>query len=309
MSGLWAAAAPYVFYFFVYGLMGWCAEVAFAAVNSRQLVNRGFLNGPSCPIYGFGMVALLLALGPRQSSAPAVFVAAAVLATLVELVGGWALYKLFHARWWDYSKFRGNLGGFICPRFSLLWGLGGVVMVRLVHPPVAALTDALPDALLYWTNGVLLAAFAADVGVSFAQAAGLSRQVRRMQELAAAMRRLSDAMTQAIGTRAMTADTLLDEQKLQLMLAAMEGRENAAPLREQLLDTAAKARALRSELEQVARQRYFGMGRLLRAFPHMKAPSYAEGLSRLRAATSRLARNARAKARDLAAQKGRPGKK
>lgn len=304
MTG-WAATVPlYLFYFFAYGLLGWCVEVAFAAVNSRQLVNRGFLNGPVCPIYGVGMVCLLAVLGPRQGSVPAAFVASAVLATLVELAAGWALYRLFHTRWWDYSKFRGNLGGFICPRFSLLWGLGGVAVVRLVHPPVAALAQALPPTALWWLDGVLLAGFTVDVAVSFAQAAGFSRQLRRMQELALAMRRLSDAMTQAIGTRAMTMDTLLDEQKLQLMLAAMEGRENAAPLREQLLEAAAKARALRGEAEHMARQRYFGVGRLLRAFPHMKAPSYGEALSRLRATTSRLARAARAKAQGLAHRDG-----
>ena len=135
--------------------------------------------------------------------------------------------------------------------------------------------------------------FVVDVCLSFAQAAGLERRLRRLKDFSAGMRRLIDAMTEAIGTRAMTVDTLLDEQKLQLMLAAMEGRENAAPLREQLLEMSARARAMRDEVERLARQQHFGEGRLLRAFPHMKAPSYDETLSRLRAATARLARTAR----------------
>ena len=83
-------------YFFLYAFLGWCAEVAFAAVTTRQLVNRGFLNGPQCPIYGFGMVALLVTLGPWRQNLPAVFFGSMVLATLVELVGGWLLYRLFH---------------------------------------------------------------------------------------------------------------------------------------------------------------------------------------------------------------------
>ena len=88
----------------------------------------------------------------------------------------------------------------------------------------------------------------------------------------------------------MTADTLLDEQKLQLMLAAMEGRDNAAALRAQLLDLAAGARAQYAGAEKLARQRFFGAGRLLRALPHMKAPRQAEALARLRDLTARLAR-------------------
>ena len=116
-------------YFFLYAFLGWCAEVAFAAVTTRQLVNRGFLNGPQCPIYGFGMVALLVVLGPWRQNLPAVFFGSMVLATLVELVGGWLLYRLFHTRWWDYTDQRWNLGGYICPKFSLLWGLGGAVKI------------------------------------------------------------------------------------------------------------------------------------------------------------------------------------
>ena len=285
--------SQYVCFFFVYSILGWCVEVAFAAVNTRQLVNRGFLNGPACPVYGFGMVGLLAVLGPWQSNITVVFVVAAVLATLVELVAGVALYKLFHTRWWDYTKFRGNLGGFICPRFSLLWGLGGIIMVRLVHPPVAAAVQAVPPLALAVADGVLTVVFAVDVGISFAQAAGLERRLERLKDFSAAMRRLSDAMTDKIGTGAMTVDTLLDEQKLQLMLAAMEGRENTAALREQLLDMAARARTVRAEVERLSRQQHFGEGRLLRAFPHMKAPSYDEVLTRLRAAAVRLARTAR----------------
>ena len=135
-----------ILFFFVYALLGWCAEVAFAAVTTRQLVNRGFLNGPLCPIYGFGMVALLLAVRPVAGSAAAVFVLGLALATLVELAGGWVLYRLFHARWWDYSDQRWNLGGFICLKFSLLWGAGSVVMVRLVHPLLAGPVQRLPHA-------------------------------------------------------------------------------------------------------------------------------------------------------------------
>ena len=49
-----------------------------------------------------------------------------MLTTAIELVGGWALFKIYHIRWWDYSNMKFNLGGYICPQFSLLWGLGSV---------------------------------------------------------------------------------------------------------------------------------------------------------------------------------------
>ena len=142
-------AARTVYWFFVYGLLGWCAEVVFAAVKEHRLVNRGFLCGPICPIYGFGMVALLYAARALGApglplSVPVVFVVGGVLTTLLELVAGWGLYRLFRIRWWDYTGIPFNVGGYICPQFSLLWGLGSVVMVKGLHPLLARLGDRIP---------------------------------------------------------------------------------------------------------------------------------------------------------------------
>lgn len=279
--------ARLVLYFYVYSLLGWCAEVAFAAVKERRLVNRGFLNGPLCPIYGFGMAGLLAILGDWRHNVIAVFFIGMTLATLLELVGGYLLYRLFHTRWWDYSENRGNLGGFICPKFSLLWGVASVVVVMGLHPLLSAPIQRLPRRAVLALDLLLTLYLAADTAVSFAQAAGLNRQLRQLDELAESLRRLSDAMTGVIGEGAMTADTLLDEQKLQWTLAKMEGRDNAAALREQLLAQAAKARALRAELERTARQRYFGIGRLLRAYPRM-VTVHREALARLRALAAAL---------------------
>ena len=115
-------AARTVYWFFVYGLLGWCAEVIFAAVKEHRLVNRGFLCGPICPIYGFGMVALLYAARALGApglplSVPVVFVVGGVLTTLLELVAGWGLYRLFRIRWWDYTGIPFNLGGHPDRRF------------------------------------------------------------------------------------------------------------------------------------------------------------------------------------------------
>ncbi len=102
--------------------------------HHRQLVNRGFLNGPVCPIYGFGMIIVLFALTPLEDSALLLYIGGVILPSALELVGGWALYKLYHTRWWDYSDFPFNIGGYICLEFCLLWGVGTLVVMRIVHP-------------------------------------------------------------------------------------------------------------------------------------------------------------------------------
>lgn len=279
-------------YFLIYAFLGWCAEVAFAAVTLHALVNRGFLNGPICPIYGCGMVCMLVLLGDAAASLPAVFFGGMVITTLVELIGGWALYQLFHTRWWDYSNFKWNLGGYICPQFTLLWGIGSVALVMGVHPVVARLVATVPALPLLVAGGICFVLLAADVALSAAAAVGLNRRLAEIDEMRAAIRKTSDALTTVIGTNAMTMDELLDEQKLQLMLARMEGRDNAAELRAQLTELAARARVERARVEQLARQQFFGMGRLLRAFPHMKAPSHTEAMAILHEVSARMARTA-----------------
>lgn len=293
-------AARTVYWFFVYGALGWCAEVVFAALKEHRLVNRGFLCGPICPIYGFGMVALLYAVqGLVQlglpASAPVVFVAGGLLATLVELIGGWGLFRLFHIRWWDYSGLPGNLGGYICPQFALLWGLGSVAMAKGLHPLLARLGDRIPLNALLALDGALLAVFLADTAVSAAAAAGLDRKLKEIDELRARLRRTSDRLTEVLGTGAMTADTLLDEQKLQLALARMEHRDDAEALRAELT---AHAAALRARLRDVERDR-LGARRLLRAFPRMRSLRYSESLTATREALRTLRRLAR-EARDAA---------
>ena len=83
-------------YFFIYGILGWCAEVAFAAVKERRFVNRGFLNGPICPIYGVGVVMVVVFLEPFEDQWLLLYLASAVLVTLIEGMTGYVLDKLFH---------------------------------------------------------------------------------------------------------------------------------------------------------------------------------------------------------------------
>ena len=110
-------------YFFLYSFLGWVTEVAFHAVTQGKFVNRGFLNGPVCPIYGTGMVAVLLILGEYVSRPWAVFLVGVALPTAIELVTGWVLERFFHNKWWDYSSRRFNLKGYICLEFSICGAL------------------------------------------------------------------------------------------------------------------------------------------------------------------------------------------
>ena len=283
-------AVKTIYWFFLYGCIGWCVEVVYAAVKEHKLVNRGFLCGPICPIYGFGMVGLVYSVqliplpDSGSMSAVSIFFIGMVLTTAIELVGGWVLYKLYHIRWWDYSKMKYNLGGYICPQFSLLWGLGSVLMIKVVHPLLARGSNPMPFRVMLILDIVLLIIFVVDVIVSTSAAIGLNKYLSEIDELRARLRVTSDKLTTVLGTGAMTADTILDEQKLQLALAKLEGRENAAELR---AEATARVAELREKLAAVDRHP-LSTRRLLRAFPDMKSLNYAETLAATRTAVIRL---------------------
>ena len=205
-------------YFLIYSCLGWCLEVVYAAVTTGKLVNRGFLNGPVCPIYGFGMVIVLYALTPLVDNTLLLYLGGVILPSALELVGGWALYKLYRTRWWDYSDYPFNIGGYICLEFCLLWGVGTLVVMRIVHPIIA---------------GLVATAIAAST---------LADTLDTMEKLGDSIHAVSDAMTELLGTTAMTADQKMDESRLQLKLAAAEARDNVPKLKPRAAMAAIRAR-------------------------------------------------------------------
>lgn len=239
-------------YFLIYSFLGWCVEVIFHAVTCGRLINRGFLNGPVCPIYGFGMIAVLMLLTPLQDNLLLLYLGGTLLPSAIELLGGWALYKLYHTRWWDYSDRPFNLGGYICLEFCLLWGLGTVLMLRVIHPSIAALAALLPHAAGIVLLVLLYLVYLADLAATTITAVGLTRDLDALEEIADGIHAVSDAMTQVIGGTALASDQRLDEGRLQLKLAAAEARDAAEKLSSK--DAADKAHALAQTAIQTARR-------------------------------------------------------
>jgi len=239
-------------YFLIYSCLGWCLEVVYAAVTTGKLVNRGFLNGPVCPIYGFGMVIVLYALTPLVDNTLLLYLGGVILPSVLELVGGWALYKLYRTRWWDYSDYPFNIGGYICLEFCLLWGVGTLVVMRIVHPIIAGLVAMVPTLVGVILMCILYAVYATDVVATAIAASTLADTLDTMEKLGDSIHAVSDAMTELLGTTAMDVDQKMDESRLQLKLAAAEARDNAAKLSPR--DAAAALRAKADEAMEAARK-------------------------------------------------------
>lgn len=131
--------------FFIYSLVGWCVEVCFATVQHRKFVNRGFVNGPFCPIYGFGSLLIMLFLPDLTDNLFFLFLGSAILSTVLEYITGLALEKIFHQKLWSYSKIRFNIGGYVCLRYTILWGLLAVLTMRFTNPFLCKILALVPS--------------------------------------------------------------------------------------------------------------------------------------------------------------------
>src|SRR5690606_28058615 len=100
-----------VLLFFIYSFVGYISEVIYCSARERKFVNRGFLYGPLCPIYGFGGLLVVFLLQPFSYSFPLLFLMAVLVTTILEYVGSWVLETLFDMKWWDYSDYKLNING------------------------------------------------------------------------------------------------------------------------------------------------------------------------------------------------------
>ena len=167
------------FFFFIYSFAGWCIEVCCAAIQKRKFVNRGFVNGPLCPIYGSGAVLFAVFL-PELKEAPFfLFLAGAILASILEFTTGALLEKLFHRKWWDYSNIRWNYEGYVCLPFSLGWGVCAVVLNMFLNPLLVKLLRIMPRLLMVIIMIALTVALVLDtVGTTLAIRGLQKRQVQ-----------------------------------------------------------------------------------------------------------------------------------
>jgi len=216
----------YMWFFMIYALIGWCMEVAYAAIDRGVFSNRGFLNGPLCPIYGVGMVIVIFALTPISGNVFLLFIGAMILASLLELITGFVLEKLFHTKWWDYSDKPFNIKGYICLKFSIGWGIGGVFIMRIVQPLVYKFVLYVPKkpgriALVLYT--IL---FICDVSVTVGQMIKLKISLLAMERIVKRLKELSNAMGEEIYDGVMKSEQNYNKSRDELLEAYSKYVEN-----------------------------------------------------------------------------------
>lgn len=187
-----------VWIFIIYAVIGWCTEVSYAALDTGRFVNRGFLNGPYCPIYGCGVVIVVTALTPLKDNLLILFFGSFILTSVLEYLTGFILEKVFHNKWWDYSNKPFNIHGYVCLKFSILWGLACTFIMKVLHPIIYKFVAIIPYILGVIILVILMTGFAVDVCVTVATILKFNKRLRLMEEMAKKMHQLSDELGENI---------------------------------------------------------------------------------------------------------------
>lgn len=203
----------YLFYFFIYAFLGWCVEVCYATLNTRKFINRGFLNGPYCPIYGVGVIGIIYFIFPLRNNMFILFIASMVLTSVLELITGVVLEKIFHYRWWNYSNVPFNIGGYICLKFSILWGIACVLVVDIIHPVVEDIISWVP-----MLAGKIILSVAAilmfiDFIVTVKTVLKLNAKLEKLEKIASDMHKFSDKVGNKVSHDFLNAEKKVEELK------------------------------------------------------------------------------------------------
>src|SRR5574344_2167877 len=122
--------------FITYSIIGWCMEVTCKLIELKKFINRGFLIGPYCPIYGWGCILITVLLNKYMKDPLVLFVMAIVICSILEYFTSYFMEKIFKARWWDYSRRKFNINGRICLETMIPFGILGCVMILVFNPIV-----------------------------------------------------------------------------------------------------------------------------------------------------------------------------
>ncbi len=172
----------YFLYFIIYSFIGWSMEVICKLFEQKRFINRGFLIGPICPIYGYGVLAIILLIGKPSKDILAVFLKSILVCSILEYFTSYFMEKLFKARWWDYSKRKFNINGRICLETMIPFGLLGCLVVYLVHPCITNIVNLINPTILIIISIILFIIYLIDNIISFNVMNKIKKEIKRQSK-------------------------------------------------------------------------------------------------------------------------------
>lgn len=156
----------YCILFFIYSFLGWVMEVTLTLITDKKFVNRGFLLGPCCPIYGCGCILLNLLLHNYTNNILVLFILTMFTCSLLEYITSFLMEKIFKLRWWDYSQMKFNINGRICLETMTPFSILGVLAIKYATPFFITNINKLSEKTILIISIILITLFIIDVIIS-----------------------------------------------------------------------------------------------------------------------------------------------
>lgn len=300
-------------FFSVYSMIGWLCESIYCSIPQKRWINRGFLNGPFCPVYGFGALLILAVLSPLLGvfefplELIVLFFTATLLTSVLEYVTSVLLEKLFHTSWWDYSNHKYQIHGRVCLMNSLLFGVMSTLVLEVLHPLISSLLTAIPRIVSFPLAGGLFVYFILDGTVTTIGILRMNGKLAQLQTILDEIRERTAAVAEtnlaglehSLDELRDKADELKSETLLSLRQALEELRlktddvkaESIERLRNSILDfvndeNRIRLRMLQDKQEYLESQTHPMHRRIMEAFPHMRSIQSPESFQRFRQAAA-----------------------
>lgn len=263
----------------IYSFFGWVWETCYVSVKSGKFVNRGFINGPLCTIYGFGAVSVYVILKPFSDNLLYLYLGGVVVATALEYVTAVLMESIFHTSWWDYSDNKFNFQGRICLGASLGWGAFTVILFKVLHPLVESIVILYP--VYVGEIGICVIGVGYVVDFAFSAAAAF-RIHEKLPVIEAAMEQAKGEMLvkmhEKIASVGFAKEATLESVKERLgdveVLKEMEQKRAAI--------TAEISAELQKRKEAMAAKVGHNMQRFVKAYPNLNRGYKLHNLKKLR---------------------------
>lgn len=204
----------YIFYFIIYSFLGWICETTYCTIIDKKYVNRGFLKGPFCPIYGVGALIVIAILAPFSDSIILLFFCGMLLTSILEYFTGFLLEVIFNLKWWDYSDYRFNIKGRVCLLNSILFGVLSVITVSFIDPIIVKLIERIPNNLSIFIWVILVIVFLLDTIFTGYKVLQLSGRLQEINVLYQELKEKSEIYKDIVQQNIEKLDELIEHEKI-----------------------------------------------------------------------------------------------
>lgn len=239
----------YILYFFLYSFLGWLCESIYCSVGIKKVINRGFLNGPICPIYGFGAMLVIFLIEGFKDNIFFLFLFGMLITSILEYISGYILETLFHTMWWDYSKRKFNIKGRVCLKNAIYFGIMSVVLMKIIHPFIIDIVDDFSPKATIIISVIAILTTSLDMLITLRTMNKLIIKLQWLDEIIEDLSKINIRLEK------------FDEEEIKKAIAEIRNREGHIQI---------KFREIYRKIEDVRNQSVL-QRRLMRAFPNMQS--------------------------------------